>query len=543
MQDVMVVLITIVLQSRSLAALPAVIRDAHTSGSLEESCDRMRYALKELVQMSLVAYSKANDTYSMHPIVSHWARQRPGMRLSEQAYWSEVAANLLSASILIPPMRNNISDEEYLRAAIPHVTHVQSCRDAINHRMNAEVDTRWKAWYLPQSGQLSPQRAMISAKFSLVYAHYGYFRQAQGLLSSLKDYFAKMLGLEHKRTRRVTLLLAKIYIGMSQAIHAEKLQRSVLDTCLTTLGFDHLDTWKAKAVLGATLWQQGLITEARELQEEALRAFERLLGRDNEETLDAMDNLGRTISRFWERENLEEAMKLHKHAVVGMEKLHGPGHLRALWAKENVARLSVSLGDHNLDDAERIIEYVLKERTKILGKEHIYTLLAICNVAIVKSALGKLSEAEALIYRGLPIAERNMGKEHIGTLLGYHTLGSIRIRQQRYAEAEEILVNVVDKHRHVLQSPGDFHPDRIGVMIELAKCYRLQHKIEDSISMCDESLEGFATRKNREHPLARSLKDTRRRMVLHMERLVQGGVGDPEIDKLGAGLYNPLYVF
>ena len=538
-----IALIAYILKNRSPTAIPVVIRDARAFGSPEESFDRIRYALKELVQLSLVAYNEAHDSYSMHPIVSDWARERPAMRLAEQALWSEAAANLLCASLLIPPIRNNSSDEDFLRNILPHIIHVQSCRDTINGRINAKLQQHWTAWFVSIGSQIGPQRAIMSAKFSLVYAHNGYFAQAAELLSSVRDYLAKMLGPGHERTRRVCLFLAEIYWNMSRGMDAERLQRSVLDICLTSLGPKHLDTLRVKNKLGQTLWQQGRYSEARELQEEAFQGLDRLLGRYNEDTLNAMDNLAGTIAKFWEREHLEQAYAMHKRAINGMEKVLGPTHLRTLWAKENIVRTSVYLGGDYIAEAESIIKFVMEERKKSLGKEHPFTLLAMCNTAIVKSTLGDLDEAESLILTGLPIAERNLGENHIGTLLGCHTLGSIRIRQQRYAEAEEILQDVSERHKFMLSHRGDFHPDRLGIMIELAKCYRLQNKVGESIRVCDETLEGFASISKIEHPLARDMKKARMRMIQHQERVRRGEPGDPDIAAPSHGTYSQFSIF
>jgi hypothetical protein len=106
-----------------------------------------------------------------------------------------------------------------------------------------------------------------------------------------------------------------------------------------------------------------------------------------------MDNLAATITKFWEREHLEQAYAMHKRAINIMEKVLGSTHLRTLWAKENFVRISVYLGGDHIAEAESIIKFVMEERKKSLGKEHPFTLLAMCNTVIVKSTLGDLDEA------------------------------------------------------------------------------------------------------------------------------------------------------
>ncbi|KAF2477702.1 uncharacterized protein BDR25DRAFT_275038 [Lindgomyces ingoldianus] len=530
------------LKNRSPLLLPNVIRDARQLGNIDEYDDRIRYALKELVQMSLVTYNEANDSYSMHPIVHKWARERPGMRLAEQAIWSEAAATILSSSLLLPPLRNSPSDEDYHRDVLPHVDHVRICRNSVNDRITRKIQSHWTSWFAPRPS-MSPERGLMYAKFSLVYAHNGYWPHAEVLLSDVKNYLTKMLGPGHERTRRVTLALAGTYWNMGRGTAAEKLQRSVLHLCLTSLGPEHVDTLRAKDVLGETMWQGGRYSEAKDLHEEAYHGLSRQLGSHHVDALNALDNLARTIGRFWEREHLEQAHTLHSKAIKGMEKAHGRDHPRTLIAKENLVRVFIFLGGELHQAADALIAEVIEKRREKLGKEHPYTLLAMANAAIVKRSLGKLDEAEELMMAGLPIAERNLGEDHIGTLFGYHTLGSIRIEQRRYREAEEILVDVTERQKHMLSHRGAHHPDRLGAMIELAKCYRLQGKITESIRMCDETLAGFEAISTREHPLARDMKKARRRMMEHQHMIANGEIGDPGITEPSCGSYGQFSLF
>ena len=304
------------------------------------------------------------------------------------------------------------------------------------------------------------------------------------------------------------------------------------------MGPDHPDTLRVKDRLGNTLWQQGRYTEARALQEEAVKGLTKRLSRKHEDTLNAIDNLGRTISKFWEKDHFKQAYNLHSEAVIGMGEILGSDHPRTLIAKENLARVAVHLGgDSLLQSASDLILEVLEKRKKKLGKEHPYTLLAMVSTAIVKSALGELKEAEKLILSGLPIAERNLGEEHIGTLFGRCSLASVLIQQHRYHEAEAILVDVTERQKHMSSRRGDYHPDRLGALIELVKCYRLQGKIEDSIQTCDEALEGFANISVQEHPLARELKATRSEMVEHQRSIGRGEAGNSDITSVTPGPY------
>ncbi|ORY01656.1 tetratricopeptide repeat domain-containing protein [Clohesyomyces aquaticus] len=530
-------------KNRGPLPLPNILRDARKSGSIDDFDIRMLYALKELTQMALVTYNKLNDSYSMHPIVHMWARVRPGMRLAEQAIWAEATASILASSLLIPPLSHGEKDDEYIREVLPHIQQVCEYRDDVNDRITKKLQSRWISSFAPSPNTMNPARGLMYAKFSLVYAHNGYWGRAERLLSDVRDYLTKILGPGHERTRRVTLALAGTYFNLGGTKTTEELQRSVLQSCLTSLGPDHVDTLRVKDTLGQTMWHGGRYTEARYLHQEAYDGLSKELGSQHEDALSALDNLARTIGRFYEREDILQAQALHLQAIEGMKKVHGEDHPRTLFAKENLVRIYVFLGGELRETAEQLITYVVEKRKKLLGKEHAYTLLAMANATIVKISLGKLEEAEEIGLEALPIAERNFGEHHVGTLFGYYTLGYLRNEQKRYTEAEGILVQVTERQKKSLSHTAENHPDRLGALIELAKCYRLRGKISESIRVCEEALKGFATISVKEHPFARDMKRAKSRMVEHQRRVARGEPGEPGITEPSRGLYGQFSVF
>lgn len=529
-------------KNRSPLNLPSVVRDARKTRVFDEYDDRIRFALRELVQMSLVTYSETNDSYSMHPIVHKWVRERPGMKIAEQGLWSEVAATLLSASILLPPLRHGPEDDIFNRDLLPHILHAQSCRNIIDDQISHRLRFTWTALLVPRL-TLTPERVGMYAKFSLIYAQGGYWKEAKELLTVVKEYTEYFLGIDHEKTRKVTLALSEIYWNMGEGTEAAALQRSVLRTCKIFLSTGHPDISRAQDRLGQTLWQQGRYTEASKLQREAMEGLKRSLGVDHEDFLSSMDNLGRTVEKFWRRQDLEEAHHLHYTALKGMERIHGMDNPKTLSAKESLARVSIQLGEGYLQEAHNMMLDVLERRKVVLGKEHPYTLLAMVNTAIAKSALGKLAEAESLVRFGLPIADRNLGEDHIGTLFGRHILGSIFLQQKRYTEAEILLVDVSERQKNMSSRRGDYHPDRLGTLVELAKCYRLRGQIERSISVCDEALDGFNMVNAPEHPIAKDLKLARDRMAEHQRLISQGGKGYSDISAFSLGQYRSFHIF
>lgn len=108
----------------------------------------------------------------------------------------------------------------------------------------------------------------------------------------------------------------------------------------------------------------------------------------------------------------------------------------------------------------------------------------------------------------------------MGTLFGRHTLACVWAQQGRFAEAEELLEKVAEGQRVMRSLRGDYHPDRLGALIELSRCCFMQGKLERAIAVCDEAMHGFGVISQRPHPLAVGLREAR----AGMEEMREGGV-------------------
>ncbi|KAL9127016.1 MAG: hypothetical protein Q9217_004031 [Psora testacea] len=402
------------------ARLPAVLRRAEGSELFDEL--RLRLALKRLAEMSLVTQGYGSDTevFSMHPLVHKWVRDRPQMSTAEQSMWCQLAATLLAQCILLPPLGASEEDEDLRRDLLPHLDQVRTLDTNIRTTFAENLKAR-RIYWPAYSPAMNRAKVRQMAKFSRVYSQCGRWTEAERLQSDVNDYLSRMLGSDHPYTIDIRLALSNTYWQQSKLNAAGDLQDSVLKSCVFALGHKHHKTLKVKTMLGVTREYQGRFTEALALHEDALRSFTETLGEGHEDTLNAIDNLGRINWRYF---RYDKAAELHSKAVDGMKATLGCRHLSTLTAAENLAMTRLQQGgNERLIVAQNLLEEVHEQRKTKLGKESPYTLLAICNLARVKSALGKHREAEQDLLSALPIAERNLGPDHIGVLAGrYVTL-------------------------------------------------------------------------------------------------------------------------
>ena len=495
-------------KDRTPPVLPEILRDTHAYGPENEV--RLRAALNELTQLSLITHNDKDNDYSMHPVVHVWARERPDFSAIEQAVWCQAAANALAQNILLPPLANTEKDERLRRDLVPHVDHVrerqQEIQEAIIRKRKRSIRP---SWLFSKPRKTETQITQL-AKFSRVYGQCGRWDQAKSLQLEAEEFVAP-LGPEHPSTIRIKLALSGTYWHLGQGNEAAELQSQVLQAHVNLFGERHPDTLKVMDILGESRWQQGRFNESLQLHERAFEGMRPKLGPQHENTLKAADNLGRAHTTFW---RMEQARKLHAMAVAGMKtnKKLGPMHLDTLVAMDNLALtylernpIEYNSGE-DLDHAYQLLVEVVISRVKKLGKEHPYTLWATANLARVKGAQGKLAEAESDLRAGIRIATRDLGSGHIGTLFGKFHLGHNLLRQERIPEAIELLVEVADGYQRTGSTNEGEHPDRITALHHLCVCYKMQGKIAQAVETCEEAIGRLNAVSGETHPYMKQLK-------------------------------------
>ncbi|KAL8955728.1 MAG: hypothetical protein Q9193_006526, partial [Seirophora villosa] len=432
--------------------LPQVLRLAHS-----EAFDkyRLRMALQELSQMSLITHNPASDSYSMHPLVHIWMRERPES-IAEQAVWCQAAATTLTQAILLPPLANTEADEDFRRDLLPHVDHVRKCDETIRQRIASNQQRRRRPWPVFRP-QLDRPRILQLAKFGFVYAQCGLWHDAEDLLTIVYNFLSQVRGMQDPMTIRVALFLAVIYRQLDKLQDAAALQDRVLSACIGLWGEDDLRTLEVTDALGVIRWQQGRFRDAGELHERAFAGFTKVKGPDDPAALRARGNIGRILAKNCA---YDDAIAVHSVVVEGLERQLGPSHQDTLSAMDDLAMSYLerstaawasastavspaadppSTGDEeeqkeedqDLPLAHTLIHTVVTLRKQKLGPQHPLTLWALANLARVENALGNCASAETLFRSGLAVAERTLGPCHIGTLYGKTYLGYVLLCRRR----------------------------------------------------------------------------------------------------------------
>jgi tetratricopeptide (TPR) repeat protein len=462
------------------------------SGSLQPY--RIRLALHELYSLSLINYDGKDASFSLHPLVHAWARDR--LSRGEKALWARIALNTLTESVLLPPDDTGENHAEFRKDLLPHLDEcIAACPMPLTQFTGPIGRLQLSSAKFIQQTLLFILRdeAISAAKCGYVYAERGRFAEGALYLSMVKEILAQTLGYEHERTMVAMLGLAGTCWGLGRLEEAIALQKRVVEARSKVLGPEHRDTLLAMDQLGRSFWLHGQYHEALHLQQVTTDRMKATLGADHGDTLAALDNLGVTLGS-WHR--FQESVEIHQQVLLIRERILGPADPETLTTMNNLAMALLDLG--RLDEAKKIMENVYAQRKLRLGKEHPWTLWALCNLAKINIELGHLEEAENMLIGGISAGKRSLSDDHLGVLMGCGQLARVYARQGRLDEAESLSLDTVQR---IEKSRGHEHPDCVYATWKLGQLYELQGRIEKAVDACEAALQKASRRLTNRHPL------------------------------------------
>jgi tetratricopeptide (TPR) repeat protein len=493
-------------------ALPSALKNPYklTVTKLEEEVrDRTRAALAILESRSLVNnLDRLEGRYSMHPLIHQWIRERPDLSTAQQALWCQVALTVISRSITIPPLGDTEKERDMRRDLLPHLMHARSCQELVRSKLEDNSSGQTRLWPLLQSA-FGRREALEMVRFSRVFSECGMFKAALELQTKVQTFAVGYLGEEHPLSIKITLAVTGTLWELSETSEATRLQRKLYGICTTSLGENDPMTLTITDLLASGLCFHGRWSESLRLHQRAVEGMTKVYGRENENTLKALNNLGRIFLRYMD---FKTASEHHREAWEGLKKGLGESHFETLICQEDYAMALMRLGESHYQECHEMMEFVRDQRKKSLGEEQPYTLLAICNLGRVTSAMGQHSKAAQMMEEAIPIAERNLGVDHFGVLSGKMHYAQVLVHLRRFDEAEAIFTRVVAKgqYRKSTDEDGE-HPDRIIALWYLTGCLQKQSKFQKALDICEElmlSLKEIGGQgKGTQHPFAALLQE------------------------------------
>ena len=476
-------------------ALPGFLKPI--DGKLDKY--RINWALAELQSLSFIRFD--GKYVSLHPLIHAWARDR--LSRSARHIWSSLALNTLMSAISLPPESSSEMDGSFHRDLM---LHIDACLAEHGDPLIEEVRTMRKLRF--QIAKLCQPTLLLiirdhvhqHAKCGYVFAERGHFGKSAQHFEIVKDMLIKVLGYRDEKTMTAMLGLAGVYWGLGRLEEAITLQQTVVNNRSHLFGVTHEATLQSMDQLGKSYWLHGQYREALELQQTTADQMRATLGINNPQTLAALDNLGVTLGA-WRR--FQDSFQVHNEVLAArldMES-YGSSHLDTLTTKANLAMALLDLG--KTGQAKNIITEVYRERQKQLGKEHPWTLWALCYLAKVEIETKCYQQAEELLVWGIEAGARSLSEDHLGVLMGSGHLAQLYARTGRLDEAEKLTLEII---RKMEPSRGVAHPDCVYAFWKLAQLYELKGAHEKATECCEMGLQRADMRITREHPLSRDLE-------------------------------------
>ena len=446
----------------TLSRFATVIRDL----------DRIRRALVLLSSFSLITIDVGKSSFSMHPLVHSWTRDR--LSEQDQTHYQSSAAFALAKSIKLQREMADYALRLRLWTHVDFLLHI-GVRKAL------------------MSGSLNATQSQMAAKFALVYSDNGHFDGAEEMYQKALEGMERVYGKEHRDTLQCMDNLATVLRRKGKYETAENLSRRALASKEKLLGKEHPATIKSFSHLALVLHEKGNYSEAEKMNRYALIQRENVLGTQHLDTIESLNNLSsalRSLGRY------DEAAKISQRALDAREKILGQEHPDTMESMSDLALVLQSQG--NLDAAEKMTKEALERRERVLGKDHPDTLYSVSKLGWIFLIQHKYEEAEEMNRRALNGRERALGPLHPDTLTSVSNLAGVLQSQADYSAAEELNWRALNGCKEV---SGLRHPDTFTNMSNLAEVLRNRGKYDAAEEMNRQVLIGRKEVLGPLHPL------------------------------------------
>ena len=334
--------------------------------------------------------------------------------------------------------------------------------------------------------------------------------EAARLHGEALDIQRRALGPRHAE---VATTMTNLGIVTTDDSAAESLFRTARDIQRSTLGSDNLALVYTNLLIVERLRKRGAADEAELLMRENLRINERQLGPDSPGTAAAMTRLGSFLET--ERNQPAAAETLFTRALAILRR-QSPPSTSLMGTLVNLTLLSADRGDYRT--AEAFAREALEAEQRARGREHptvsqtmgllaqqLFALrryaeadslltaaekliergfgpqdrrvgITLYARARVRSAMGRLDEAEADLRRSLAITERMEGADYLYLGTTAALLGELVARRGDKVESDALFARATS----ILRSkPPDTDPDVLAAYAALAKHHGAANRGDD----------------------------------------------------------------
>jgi tetratricopeptide (TPR) repeat protein len=396
---------------------------------------RLDEALGALDRLSLLAFSEASRTYSMHRLVQLAALDTIG---DTKLGWRECAVAVADAAFPEPEFKQWPQCERLL-------AHARAALDA-----------------LPEAVAFLPA-ARLAQKCAIYLRERGDYASAEMLAKRELGTLEATYGTDHVEVATSLDELAVVLYRQARYDEANELRTRALRIQERTYGGDHLDVAKTLQGLANVAYEQTRYDEAESLHKRALTIREAALGVEHPDVARSLNDLANVAHELG---NYDEAVSLYLRALEILENTLDSDHPLVPTLLNNLATSYEWQGRYA--EAESVHTRALAMLEKVLGPDHPTVATSMHNLAIIYQLQERYDEAIALYTRALDIRERMLGPEHPDVARSLHELSIVYLRQARYDEAEPL------QKRALAIREKTFGPEHYEVAMSLNDLARLR---------------------------------------------------------------------
>lgn len=417
------------------------------------------------------SYGASDVTYSMHPLVHFWARDR--MNKAEQELWFQTTRTVLAKSVTSTRDRQGLA---YRRILLPH------------------IDSLFASEFASPTPGLESDLMRLKEVFKMtqVYSEYGRWNSARAMQEEVVQQRKALLGSDHPETLIAIASLAETYWNSGMTNEAADLRRQELDTKIRLQGMSDPQTLKAMDELANTYWLCGRFSDAESLGAQALAGLRAILRPADPSIVDCTIHLARTYKH---NGMPSKGLELLAPMVRDCEEEYGHQNVITLNAQMDLGMIYHDLGQ--LEKAEDLLNNVLVARTRILGKDHAYTLWAVNDLAKIYTSQGRALEAAEMLTAILDVVRQTLGEDHVGMTMTLANIASAYSKLGRFDDAALILGDLHSTFLRKIDAGAmdRMHPDFLSCLYKKAQNDLCQGRIDDAerayselVPMCEKTL-------------------------------------------------------
>jgi tetratricopeptide (TPR) repeat protein len=343
--------------------------------------------------------------------------------------------------------------------------------------------------------------------FDMIMDHVNEYRKSNYNTDSvLEDYKREILDLTSSFQQqplvtaglRATLAAILASSGNSRdAIHEYKKLIEFFDNSAEH-GPNHASSLSLRCRLADLLRLEGNIHEAESVIRSVLKIKNTTYDEADATGLENCATLGAII---FDAERYEEALEIFRAVREATARLLGTEHVQTLIAMANLACAYRELG--MLEEAEELDLAVL-ERKKIFidekGGHHYTYITSMANLALTYTRQNRWDEARKLELAVIQERTKQLGSDHPSTLIAYKNLAYTYFEQDKFREAKDMFEMVISGQESRL---GATHPQTLNSLESLANVYFKQGRMVEGKKILMSSLPAVLGNHEYRHPLTK----------------------------------------